>query len=54
MREMDGLLGEEGEGGFNSDPRTEKRQAGQLTRMCADKKEVVPRFETVKSTLISG
>jgi len=36
------------------DPRTEKRQANQLTTTCGDKKGVVPRFETVKSTIVSG
>lgn len=43
MREMDRLLGEEGGGGFNPDPTT----------MCGDKKGVVPRFEIVKSPLVS-
>ena len=43
-----------GEGGFIPDPRTEKRQASQLTTTYGDKKGVVPRFETVKSTIVSG
>lgn len=53
--EMGRLLGEEGgRGGFIPDPRTEKRQASQLTTTYGDKKGVVPRFETVKSTIVSG
>ena len=57
MREMGRLLGEEGGGGggkFIPDPRTEKRQVSQLTTTCGDKKGVVPRFETVKSAIVSG
>lgn len=43
-----------GKGGFIPHPRTEKRQASQLTTTYGDKKGVVPRFETVKSTIVSG